>query len=539
MAMHPISILAGLCGGIGLFIFGMQLCSEGLQKLAAQRLRNLVKVLTGNRVVGLLSGAVITLGLQSSSAASALVVGLVSAKLMTLSQALGVLLGSAIGASLTAQLIVFKITDFALMLICGGAGAYLFAKRSRQRNVGQALLGFGLIFYGMFVMAAAMAPVREYPAVAQVLARLALYPVIEFGVALLVTAIFQSSPAFLALLMTLATQKLIGPLAIVPFVLGAHLGGTITGLISSLGAPGQEAKRAAWANFLFKLLNGLIFLPLYRPLTELLIRTSSDLPRFVANAHTFFSLAMAVVFLPLNSFTAKLVERLLPDRQAGLGEAALLDVNLLSLPEMALEQAHRQTLAMGRLVETEMLQRMLEVIRYGNDDSFDRIHEIEQALDALYKQISKYVTSLKNDKLSEAYADKSLQILYVANDLEHIGDIMHNIVKKARMLRIQCLEFSKAGLEELATMISRTQTNFGLSLQAFETMDTALATQVIKEYPNLLRFEKDLRYSHFDRMQGGNAKTKTTSAIHLDLVESILRINSHAVDIAQVVVGIV
>jgi phosphate:Na+ symporter len=537
--MHPISILVGLCGGIGLFVFGMQLCSEGLQKLAAQRLRDLVKALTGNPVVGLLSGAIITLGLQSSSATSALVVGLVSAKLMTLPQALGVLLGSAIGASLTAQLIVFKITDFALMLICVGASAYLFAKRSRQRHVGQALLGFGLIFYGMFVMAAAMAPVREYPAVAMVLAKLALYPAVEFVVALVVTAIFQSSPAFLALLMTLATQKLIGPLAIVPFVLGAHLGGTITGLISSLGAPGQEAKRAAWANFLFKLLNGLIFLPFYRPLTELLIRTSSDLPRFVANAHTFFSLAMAVVFLPLNSYTAKLVERLFPDRQAGLGQATLLDVNLLSMPEMALEQAHRQTLAMGRLVDNEMLQRTMDIIRYGNDDSFDRINEIEKALDSLYKQISKYVTSLENDKLSEEFANKSLQILYVANDLEHIGDIMTNIVKKARMLRMQCLEFSEAGLEELATMINRTQTNFELSLHAFDAMDTALATRVIKEYPNLLRFEKDIRYSHFDRMQCGNAKTATTSAIHLDLVESILRINSHATDIAQVVAGIV
>jgi phosphate:Na+ symporter len=537
--MNPIAILAGLCGGIGLFIFGMQLCSEGLQKLAAYRLRQLVKLLTGNPVFGLLSGAIITLGLQSSSATSALVVGLVSAKLMTLSQALGVLLGSALGASLTAQLIVFKITDFALILIFTGAAAYLFAKHSRQRNIGQALLGFGLIFYGMFVMTTSMAPVREYPAVATLLAKMALYPAVEFLVALVGTAVFQSSPAFLALLMTLASQKLIGPLAIVPLILGAHLGGTITGILSSLGAPGAGAKRAAWANFWFKLLNGLIFLPFYRPLTRLLLATSSDLNRLIANTHTFFSLAMIVVFLPLNSYTAKLAERLIPDRRTGLSRATLLDPNLLTLPDLAVGQAHRQTMEMGRLVETGMLRRALEIIRDGNDDSFDRIYEIEQALDSLYKQISKYLTSLENEQLHEELANQRIQILYVANDLEHIGDIMTNIVKKARMLRMQGLEFSEAGLGELETMLIRTQNNFGHSLQAFETMDATLATRVIKEYPNLLRFEKDLRYSHFDRMQCGNDKTRTTSAIHLDLVESILRINSHAVDIAQVVAGIV
>jgi phosphate:Na+ symporter len=148
------------------------------------------------------------------------------------------------------------------------------------------------------------------------------------------------------------------------------------------------------------------------------------------------------------------------------------------------------------------------------------------------------VTGLENDKFDEELAAKSVQVLYVANDLEHIGDIMINIVKKVRMLRMQGLECSEAGLDELETMLGRTQANYRLSLQAFETMDTALATRVIKEYPSLLRLEKDMRYNHFDRMQCGNAKTTTTSSIHLDLVESILRINSHAIDIAQVVAGI-
>jgi phosphate:Na+ symporter len=537
--IDPMTILAGLAGGIGLFIFGMQMCSEGLQKMAAHRLRKWVKTLTSQPIIGLIVGAVITLGLQSSSATSALVVGFVSAKMMSLAQALGVLLGSAIGASLTAQLIVFKITNFALALIFLGTIAYLFSKRSRQRHFGQTLLGFGLIFYGMFVMAQAMAPVREYPAVGAILAQLAHYPLVEFLVAMLVTAIFQSSPAFLALLMTLANQQLISAASITPFVLGAHLGGTLTGVLSSLGAPGRDAKRAAVANFLFKLANGLIFLPFYHPLTDLFIRSSPDLSRMIANTHTFFSLAMAIGFLPFTAPLAKLVEHLIPDRKSGLEQAAFLDRELLNTPELAVDQAHRQTIEMGRLVVEEMLNRAIAIIRYGNEDSFDQINRIELAIDSLYKQISKYLTSLGGHRLPDELMEKSIQILYVANDLELIGDVMIHIVKKARTVRMEGLEFSDEGLEELENLFTQAKNNFELALKAFETMDAALATRVIKVNPKILRLEKDLRYSHFDRLHCGNAKTATSSTIHLDLIESILRINSHAVTIAQVVVGIV
>jgi phosphate:Na+ symporter len=251
--------LFGLAGGLGLFIYGMQLCFEGLQKVAAHRLKQWLKRVTKNPVLGAIIGAVITVALQSSSATSALVVGFVSTKMMTLAQALGVLLGSAVGSSLTAQLIAFKITDLALALLFSGSILYLFAKRSQRRNLGQSLLGFGLIFYGMFVMSAAMAPVKNYPVVVQLLSQLEQYPILEFLVAMVFTALIQSSSAVMALLMTLAAQHLIGPMAIIPFVLGTHLGGTITGILSSLGTPGLSAKRAAAANFIFKLINGLVF----------------------------------------------------------------------------------------------------------------------------------------------------------------------------------------------------------------------------------------------------------------------------------------
>lgn len=537
--MQSLTVLTGLAGGLGLFSFGMQMCSEGLQKLAARRIKQLIKTLTSNPIMAVLVGMIVTIGLQSSSATSALVIGFVSAKLMTLPQALGVLLGSAVGASFTAQLIAFKTTGLALTLLFFGAYLYIFSKRTRQRSMGQVIIGFGLIFYGMSVMTASMAPVRNFPIIIETLVRLEQYPLLEFFVALAVTALIQSSPAFLALLMSLANQHLIGPLAIVPFVLGSHLGGTVTGMLSSIGTPGREAKRAAFANFLFKLINGLIFLPFYRPLTGLVTGSSSDFSRQIANCHTFFSVAMAVGFLPFTQSVSKFMKRIIPERKGGLEQAVYLDKNLLTVPELAVDQAHRQTVEMGQIVVTEMLNQVMPIIHYGDDDSIERIAMVEKAIDSLYKQISKYVASLGNTNLQEDLMNKIIQVLYVANDLEHIGDIMTYVARNARKLKYEDLEFSEEGLGEIEEIFNQTFNNFKLSLRSFEEMDVTLAIHVIKEHPKIQRLEKSLRYSHFDRMQCGNIKTVATSSIHLDLVEAILRIDIHSVNIAQCVMGIV
>jgi phosphate:Na+ symporter len=530
--------LIGLAGGLGLFIYGMQLCFEGLQKVAAHRLKQWLRRLTKNPVLGALIGVVITVALQSSSATSALVVGFVSAKMMTLAQALGVLLGSAVGSSLTAQLIAFKITDLALALLFTGAVLYLFAKRSQRRNLGQSLLGFGLIFYGMFVMSTAMAPVRDYPLVVQALVRLEQYPLLELLVAMLFTALIQSSAATLALLMTLAAQQLIGPLAIIPFVLGAHLGGTVTGILSSLGTPGLGAKRAAAANFIFKLINGLVFLPFYRPLTGLIVGHSADLGRQIANCHTFFSLAMLVGFLPLTKQMAKWLERMMPEGR-GAGQAIYLDKSVLAIPELAVDQARRQTLEMGRLVGEEMLSQVLPVLHDRSYEHLDQMVEVEKNVDMLYLEISKYVTRLGNGNLQEDLMNKCVQVLYVANDLEHIGDIMVMVTKNTRKLVTEDLEFSSEGMDEIEMLFAKAFDNFQTAVSAFENMDQEQATRVIKEHPVLLRLEKQLRYNHFDRMKCGNKKTFATSSIHLDLIEAILRVESHTVNISQCILGIV
>ena len=477
------------------------------------------------------------MGLQSSSATSALVVGFVSANVMTLPQALAVMLGSAVGASLTAQLIAFRITEFALGILFCGAVLYLFARRLRRRHLGQVILGLGLIFYGMYLMSSSMAPVKNYPFLVRALADLERYPLLEYFAAFLLTAILQSSPAFLALLMGLAVHGMVGPYAVVPFVLGAHLGGTVTGLLSSLGAPGRAAKRAAVANFLFKLGCGVLFLPFFRPLTRIMVWSSPDPSREIANAHTFFSLAMALVFLPWTEKVARFVTRLIPEGKARPGEARYLDESLLAVPPRAVEQAHRQTVEMARLVREEMLERVLPALRFGNIEILQEILEYERAVDSLAKQIGLYVTKAMKDDLPGDLAIRGLQVLYATCHLEHAGDTIVVITQIIRKLRAEELSFSEEGLEEIEVLYGQVRENFLLSLRALENFEATLATTVIKEHPRLLRLEKELRYNHFQRMQAGNEKTAATSGIHLDLIEAFLRLEGHAVGIAQVVRG--
>jgi phosphate:Na+ symporter len=537
--MGILASLLGLAGGLGLFIYGIQLCSEGLQKVAAHRIQQFIRTLTSNPLIGVIMGAVLTFALQGSNAVSAMVVGFISADLMNLAQALGIFLGSAIGTSITIQLIAFKTTNLALLLLFIGMILYIFARRSRLKNIGQTVLGFGLLFYGMFVMTSAMAPVKDYPLIVHSLVQLNSYPVLEFLVAFVVTAVIQSSPAFLALMMTLAVHHLIGAYAIIPFVLGAHLGGTVTGVISSIGTPGFDAKRAAIANLGFKFIAAIIFLPFYKSLTGLMVMSSSDLGRQIANAHTFFSLIMAIGFLPFTGAVAHWMELLMPSRKINLGEAQYLDSTLLEIPELAVNQAKLQTLDMARILGEEMLARTIPALQYGDDEVVDRIDKVEPAIDQLYSKISRYLTSLGNNQISDDLMQQSIQILYVAKDLEHIGDIMIIIGKHIRKLKTEGIAFSTEGLEELENMFEQVHNRLELALKAFANHDEKAAMQVIKEHPKILRLEKELRYSHFDRMQGGNEKTITTSAEHLDLIESFLRIDGHAVNIAQVVVGMV
>ncbi len=302
-------LIFGIIGGLGLFIFGIKLMGLGLQKLAGSQIRRVLGKLTSNRIVGLLTGAGITSVIQSSSATTVMLVGFVNAGLMNLKQALGVTLGADIGTTITAQIIAFKLTAYALPLTGVGAGIHLFSKKKKYKHFGEAMFGFGLLFLGLNIMTSAVQPLGQSEAVKTIFVEFSHSPFLGVVIGMLVTAILQSSSVTVGLIIALASAGLLNIAGAIPLVLGANIGTCITAVLASIGTT-VSARRTAFAHVLFKIAGTVIALGLLPFYYHITIRTSPDISRQVANAHTLFNLVNTIIFLPMLSFIDKVITKI-------------------------------------------------------------------------------------------------------------------------------------------------------------------------------------------------------------------------------------
>lgn len=536
-------ILCGLIGSLGLFLYGMQLTSESLQLVTDYKFRNALGALTRHRVLALLFGIVMTVILNSSSAAIIMLVGLVGASLVTVEQAVGVLLGSGIGTAVTVQLLAFNIADYALLFV--GLSAFMLimgSKSNKLKHTGRALLGIGFLFYGLKLMAETVSPLRDSACFCRLLVGFGEKPLLGILVSAVFSGLIHSSAATIGVLISLATQGMITREAAIPLILGANIGtACATGILSWIGTP-REAKRVAVINILTKVIGALLLLPFLRGFGVLVEATSAAVARQIANAHTFFNLFLAVLFLPFTRQLALLGKMLVPEEKKGLAAletAKYLNESFLEIPELAVNQAKLQTLEMGRIAREEMLKYLLVTFDEYKPEVIEEINRAEAVLDSIYQKICAYVAKIRHNTLPEDLAERTIQILYTANDLEHIGDILINVVNLAHKFTRGGMEFSGEGKRELALMYEKAETSLALALQAFGDANKELATRVIKEHPKLLRLENKLRYNHFERIRAGNEKTLATSAIHLDLIESFRWVENHAMNIAYTVLGMV
>lgn len=535
--MEVFRLLTGLLGGLALFIFGTNLISDGLQKAAAAEVQKILSTFTRHRIAGMLVGLVVTIFLQTSAVTTVLLVGFVSAGLMSLGQALGVILGAAIGSTITVQLIVFRISDYAPLALVLGVVLYLLARRWRWRYLGQAIIGFGLLFYGVLSMSAAIEPLKDFPALVSDLQRLAFRPWLIFLASTFFTAIIQSSAAPVALVISLAGQGMISLEPALAVVLGANVGTTVTGLLSSLGAS-REAKRVALAHFFFKILGALLFLPFINIFGRLAAFTSPLLPRQIANGHTLFNVINMLIFLPFTPQVALLMEKILPDAPREERIAKYLDESLLEVPELALDQVRKELLRMASIIREEMFPRVMQPLPFREVGVAKKLRELDSVLDYLYQAIARYLARMASGPSEKEMMEKA-QLLYIANDLEHIGDVVVQIARQWRKIEETGIGFSAEGQEEMQEMYRRVQENFNKAITAFATADHRLAVQVIKSHPEILKMEKTLRFSHFQRLQRENRLSLETTAVHMDLINHLLRLNSHSVNIAQAVMGII
>lgn len=540
--METVFIIIGLLGGLGLFLYGMNLASEALQKYSASKVKNLFSEITKTPARGIVVGVIITFLLQGSSAATVLIVGFVSAGLLTFSNAIGVIMGSAIGTTLTVQLIAFKVTDYALLLVALGAGIFVFSEKKRIRYIGQILLGFGLVFYGMGVMTTAMNPLKDNVAFTNLMAELVNKPFLLLIVATTFTAIVQSSAATLAIAMSLAIEGVISINASIPIMFGANIGTTATALLSSLAST-REAKRVALANLIFKVIGVAVIIPFATPLIDLVLASSKDISRQIANAHTFFNIIITLLFFPVIHGFSLLIYKLVPEKEEEMEYSRKLtkfiDESVLNVPDLALWQAKNEIIGMGDLVGQKMLAKIGDYINTKNETYLREFVRREHQVDSLYVAISKYITTLAERDLQEEQSQLQVKYLYIINDLEHIGDVVLNLSRSYQKAIDEVLYFTVDDIEDFNVMFIKIKENYSKSLEALAEDNHELAIDVIKGQPEISKLEKTLRFNHFSRMASIERKNLDSSSIYLDMINDLLRINLHSVSISQTVIGIV
>ncbi|MCK4261821.1 Na/Pi cotransporter family protein [bacterium] len=539
MGGREISLLSfGLIGGLAIFIYGMHLAAEGLQKIAGGRLKAILGLLTKNRFLGMIIGLLATVATQSSSATTVMLVSFANAGLMELRQTIAVILGADIGTTLTVQLIAFKISDYAPLGIALGFIMTLLKERRRIRYVGQVILGFSFVFFGMGVMSTACHPLRTLPGFTQALLSLEKTPLLGILTAAAFTAVIQSSAATLGLTLVLAGQGLLTMRGAIPIILGANIGTCATALLASMGTS-REGKQVALAHLLFKVVGVLIFLPLLSPFGKFVEGTSENIGRQIANAHTMFNVINTLLFLPFVLIMANFIKRLIPARPAGelIDKSKYLDEKVLDMPALALSQATKEVLRIAD-ISLEMVRESLMVLLENDERTLQKLRGREKMVDSLSQETIGYLTRLSQRRLSDEESRRGISLLYIANDLEHIGDLVNNnLLELAQKKMDKDLSFSIEGALELERMHRKVLDNLEMAVNALAQSDLSLARKAISSKAEINQMERDLRRAHLSRLGKELPETTETSTIHLDVIDNLKRINSHAANIGYAILG--
>lgn len=532
-------------GGLGLFMYGVHTTSDGLQKFAAHRLKQILNSLTEKTFLAVLLGMIMTVALQSSAATTVLVVEFVNAGMMSLAQALGIVLGSAVGTSIVIQLIAFKMLNIALGAIFIGFIFHVFG-RSQWKHLGQALIGFGIIFVGMANMSEASAPLKNIPEVYSFLSHLGTQPLLALLVGVLLATVLQSSTALFAIMMSLASQQLLHLNVIIPLVLGAHIGGTMTTLLSSFTAQQRDARRAAIANTGYKVVAALVIFPFLSEFAQLITWTTRDLQRQVANAHLLVAIFMVFIFLPFNNWIAKALKWGIPDNPEPDFHLKfkVIDESSLEIPTVALNQVEAEILVLGDLILEKMMRELPSAILSVDNVRAQELAATEEKIDWYYRHITRFLTALSRKGLIEEQAETCLNAQFILKEMDYIGDVFISIVQLIQKLHQEKTTLPLDDWEQLQELHTSITENFGRMIQALHKWDIDLAAQVIREHPEIMRLQRSLQFSalaktpHCD-LEGNDshAEEKLRYAV-VDLINLLYTIDEHVVNIAQVVMGI-
>lgn len=548
------NVLFMVLGGLGLFLYGIKQMSNGLQTIAGDRMRIILEKGTKTPIRGVFTGIIVTGLIQSSSGTTVLTVGLVNSGLLTLRQAIGVIMGANIGTTVTAYLIGFRLADYALPIVFLGVMLLCFSKKQKVSILGQSILGFGLLFYGMDIMGKGLQPLAYTQAFNDLMATVDQNALIGVGIGAMLTAVVQSSAATIGILQELAYQNVITYSQAVPILFGDNIGTTLTALLAGIGA-GVAAKRASTVHFMFNVLGTIIFLPLFLiGVFPWLVETVTDVIFFaaggwdalnvkmqLAQTHGVFNIFNTCIQLPFVGVLAALVTRLIPDHSendvvAEISKPKYLEPRLLNNTPVALANASREVLHMGNFAG-ESLSNAANYFFFRHADDKVQALNLENAVDNLEQAITDYVVKATyNRDISESLSDRSFMLLQVVGDLERIGDHAENLVELADYCNENHIGISKEAMDSVKEMVANVQKAFSDSLLALKTNNAEVARSVIELDDVIDGMERDLRRGHINRLNEGRCSAGA-GAVYLDVLSNLERIGDHAVNIAKYVVG--
>lgn len=546
---ETLQIIFGLFGGLAIFLYGMNLMSDSLQKVAGERMRTILGMLTKNPVLGVISGALVTAVLQSSSATTVMAIGFVSAGLMTLPQAISIIFGANIGTTMTAQLIAFNLSDYIYLIIIVGFLFYFFGRKEKIKDIGATIFGFGLLFDGIEIMGSVMKPLATSPVFANMIQQVADVPILGLAVGLAMTLVVQSSSATIAVLQNIASTagpdgaSLIGLTGALPVLFGDNIGTTITALIASVGLS-LNAKRTALAHSIFNISGSLIFIWLIHPYAHIIEMISPKGPeleiisRQIANAHTGFNVIMTLIWTPLIFLMVKIVCKILPDRggervMRSFSETRFLDRKVLGQPMAALELASNETVRVTDIVRG-MLYRLGSASEKGLKTVCEDLIDVSAEVKELNKQVQDYLSAiLSAGKVDEKQAERTTSMIFIIDNLDRITDNIQAISKN--IVSVQNGEnnkYSKVAIEDILTFVKNL-------IAMYETAIIGLVGDApvdVKELELHRASIFDLRDSmfkdHMKRVRKGKCDASLT-APYGELLQNLEYIGSCCMDLAD------
>ena len=533
-----------LLGGLAMFLYGMNVLSAALEKRAGNRFKDILRSMTSSPLKGFLLGLAVTAVIQSSSATTVMVVGLVNSGLMTLQQSVGIIMGANLGTSITSWLLsltaiegesfwvqMFKPTSWTPILAFIGIILNMFQKNAKRKDTGLILLGFAVLMFGMDVMSSAVSGLKDVPEFTRLLVLFS-NPILGVLAGMIITAIIQSSSASVGILQALTATGSITYASVIPIVMGQNIGTCVSAMISSAGA-GKNARRAAIVHLSFNVIATLILLPLYYILNAIFdfhFAQSIASPLGVAVVHTVFKICALSILMPCNRLLVKLAMLIIPDSEADRKKANLLEDRLLATPAVAVAQAHTVTVEMADEA-AEALTLAFSLLTSYDKAAAARVRELESAVDEYEDQLGSYLVRLSSHDMTEADTAEANRLLHMIGDFERLSDHAVNIVESAEEVTEKKLIFSAEARQELNTMIQAVSEIINLAISAFREgdMDKAVMVEPLEQVVDDLR--DNLKNRHIERLQHGEC-TIEMGFVLSDLLTNLERIGDHCSNIA-------